>query len=125
MGLFQRLFRGRSAENDVAWQTPIVQEIALAMLRQIPDDWDSAVLVLEVNERGLGGGLTHSAITPQQAQDFALPGSAFVTPNAEVLAATRKLELGWVERKGTFLRAIISAVRDESGWGIQSDYEHE
>jgi len=126
VGFLQNLFGRRKNVVDAQWQTPIVQEICVAMIRQIPEQWDSAVLVLEPTEKGLGSGLSHSAITPQSAsKDFTVQGGEFVTPNMEVMAATRKLELGWLERKSTFKRAIISATREGEDWTIKSDYEHE
>ncbi len=125
MSLFRRLLRGRKQQDDAQWQTPNVQEICIAMIRLIPDTWDSAALVLEVPEKGMGTGLSHSPITPQPLKDFAVRGPDFVMPDNEVFAATRKLELGWMERKGTFKRAIITARKDEEGWQIQSEYEHE
>lgn len=124
IGLLQRIFGRREAVKDEQWQVPIVQEICIAMIRQIPEHWNSAVLVLEPTEKGIGTGLSHSAVTPQASKDFALRDGEFVTPDMAVMAATRQLELGWVERKGTFKRAIISAIRDGEDWDIKSEYEH-
>ena len=125
MGFLQKLFGKREVPVDNQWQTPIVQEICIAMIHQIPEEWDNAILILEPTEKGIGTGLKHSAITPQGGKGFALTNGAFVTPDMEVMAATRKLELGFVERKGTFKRAIISAIRDGEDWDIKSEYEHE
>lgn len=94
------------------------------MIHQIPETWASVALVLEPTEKGIGTGLSHSAITPSVSEDFALRNGKFVTPNMEVLAATRQLELGFVERKGTFKKAIISATRDGEDWEVKSEYEH-
>lgn len=124
MGFFQRLFGQRRAPESPEWQTPIVQEICVAMLRQIPEDWESAYLVLEVTEKGIGSGLTHSAVMRKLSKDFALKDGDFVMPDMTVMAATRKLELGWVERKCTFKKAIISAVLTGDDWEIRSEYEH-
>lgn len=126
MSILGRFFgKGKSKQVDDQWQVPIVQEICIAMIRQIPAEWDSAYLVLEPTEKGLGTGMTHSAITRNLSTDFSLRDGGFVTPGMEVMAATRRLELGWVERKGTFKRAIISAQRDGEDWDIKSDYEHD
>ena len=124
MGFLQKIFGRREAVRDDQWQIPIVQEICAAMIHQIPQHWDSAVLVLAPTEKGIGTGLSHSAITPQASKNFALRDGEFVTPDMEVMAATRQLELGWVERKSTFKRAIISAIRDGEDWDIKSEYEH-
>jgi hypothetical protein len=125
MGFLQNLFGRRRDKLTAQWQTAAIQEICIEMIRQIPGDWESATLVLEVTERGLGGGLAHSAITQKRGDDFKLQDTEFVTPNAEVMAATRKFELGWVEQKGTFKKAIITAQRDGENWEIRSDYEHD
>ena len=125
MSFLQGLFGKRKPARDGQWQVPIVQEICIAMIHQIPEDWDGAYLVLEPTERGIGSGLSHSAITPKPAKDFTLRDGQFVTPDMAVMAATRKLELGWVERKGTFKRAIISATRNGEDWDIRSDYEYD
>jgi hypothetical protein len=125
MGLLERIFGRRKDGADEQWQVPIVQEICVAMLRLVPQDWKSAYLVLEVTDSGLGSGLSHSAITRQRSADGMLRSGEFVTPDMEVMAATRKLELGWLERKKTFKRAIISATDNGDGWEIRSDYEHE
>lgn len=124
-GILQQLF-GRKQGHDTQWQVPLVQEICVAMIRLVPQDWNSVALVLEVTERGLGSGLSHSAITPTPVADFHLQDPHFVTPDAQVIAATRQLELAWVEHRGTFKRAIIMATRDaQGGWDIRSEYEHE
>lgn len=127
MSIFQR-FLGKRPEKEItddSWQTPMVQDICMAMLRLIPDDWNSVALVLDVTDKGIGSGLAHSAITPQPVSDAALRDDKFVMPDVAVMVATRKLELGWVERKKTFKRAIISARRDGEDWEIRSEYEHE
>lgn len=126
MGFFQRLFgRRRSTPPDPQWQVPVVNEIIVAMIRLVPEEWESVYLVLEVTDKGIGSGLAHSAITRKLSKDSALRDGDFVMPDMDVMAATRKLELGWVERQSSFKRAIISAVRDEAGWAIRSEYEHE
>lgn len=126
MSILGRFFgKEKLRQVDEEWQVPIVQEICIAMIHQIPEDWDSAYLVLKPTEKGLGTGMTHSAITRALSTDFALRDGDFVTPDMAVMAATRKLEMGWVERKGTFRRAILSAKRDGEDWEIKSDYEHE
>ena len=125
MGLLDRLFGRRKDEAGDQWQVEAVQEICIAMIRQIPEDWKSAYLTLEVTERGLGSGLSHSAITRRLRRDGLLRDAEFVTPDGAVMAATRKLELGWVERGKTFRRVIISATDDGDGWQIRSDYEHD
>jgi len=127
VSLLQRIFgKQKQSAVDKQWEVSTVQEIGIAMIRQMPEHWDSAVLVLEPTEKGLGTGLSHSAITPQRAgKDFTLQNGAFITPGMEVMAATRKLELGWLERKGTFKRAIISAARDGEDWIVKSEYEYD
>jgi hypothetical protein len=122
MGLWTKLLGRRNATSD-QWQTPIVQEICIAMLRLVPKDWKSAYLVLTVPDEGLGRGLSHSAITRQLSEDGALRDAEFVTADMEVFAATRKLELGWMGRRKTFERAIISAIDDGNGWQIRSEYD--
>ncbi len=124
MSLVQKIFGKRKDVQDERWQVAIVQQICIAMIHQIPENWDKAVLVLEPTEKGVGAGLSHSAITPRAVEDFALGDGEFVTPNMEVMAATRQLELGFVERKGTFKKAIISAIRDGEDWDVKSEYEH-
>ncbi len=94
------------------------------MIHQIPESWDSAVLVLAPTEEGIGTGFSHSAIAPRAAEDFALRDGEFVTPDMEVMAATRQLELSFVEHKGIFKKAIISAIRDGEDWEVKSEYEH-
>jgi hypothetical protein len=126
MGFFDKILGKRKDVVDEQWELPIVQEICIAMIHQIPEHWDKASIVLEVPEHGLGRGLAHSAITPEPSTDMALRSGDFVTPDTAVMAATRKLELGWVERKGTFKRAIITAAKDaEGGWDIRSAYEYD
>lgn len=111
--------------QDEAWQIALAQEISIAMLRQIPEDWTSAQLVLEPTENGLGTGMRHSAITPQGADGFRLKDAQFATPNMEVMAATRKLELAWVKRGSTFKRVTITAVSDGDDWQIKSECEYD
>lgn len=117
MGFFNKLFGKRQNNANGQWQTPVVQEICIALIHIIPATWNSVVLTLEVPEHGLGKGLAHSISSPEGHKDV-------VTPTMEVFAATRKLELGWVERKSTFKKAIISAQRTGEDWSIKSDYEH-
>ena len=125
MGLLGRILGRRRDAADNAWQAPIVQEICMEMIRLAPNEWTSAYLILEVTDRGFGSGLSHSAITPELSEDGAIHAPNFVLPDMAVMAATRKLELGWLERNKTFKRAIISAVEDADGWQVQSDYQHE
>src|SRR5262249_27250064 len=115
MGLFDVLFGKKNA--DTAWQTPLVAEICILLVRSIPPHWNRVALILEAPEQGIGNGLSHSISSPEGHKDI-------VMPSMEVLAATRKLELGWVERKSTFKRAIISAQRVGENWSIKSEYEH-
>lgn len=124
MTFLKRLF-ARCGSGDDQWQISIIQEVCLAMIRQVPDDWTSVSIVLEVAENGLGAGLLHSAITPEPVKNGMLGDTRFVTPEMDVFNATRKLEMGWLERKKTFKRAIITARKDEGGgWDIRSEYEH-
>jgi hypothetical protein len=117
MGLLDKLF-GKTKQNSHAeWQVPIVQEICITLIRIIPPHWNSVALVLDVPEHGLGKGLSHSIKSPEGHNDV-------VMPTMEVFAAARKFELGWVERRSTFKRAIISAQRNGEDWSINSDYEH-
>ena len=125
MRFLKKLFGKRETALDDQWQFPVVQEICIAMIHQIPEDWNSAFLVLEPTENGIGTGLRHSAITAEAGPDFKLRDGNFVTPDMEVMAATRKFELGWVERKTTFKRAIISAIRDGEDWEIKSGFEYD
>lgn len=131
MGLFGRLFGKRNNIAGEQWQLPFVQEICIAIIQQIPEDWNSAFLVLEVPEHGLGRGLAHSAIMETRAADFALTDGEFVTPDMAVMTATRQFELAWVERLKTFKqavvfrRAILSATRDGEDWVVKSDYEYD
>lgn len=115
----------KQSTDDDTWQTLAVKEICISMIRQIPQEWDSAFLLLEPTEKSIGSGLTHSAITRLRPADFAIPSTDFVMPDADVFAATRVLELGWKARHSTFQRAIIMATRDGESWNIQSEYEHE
>lgn len=123
MGFFQQLLGAFSGQNDGQWQLPLVQEICLAMIRLAPPDWPSVYLVLEVTDDGLGSGLAHSAITLERPEGMTVRDSNFVTPDATVMMATRKLELALLERKKTFRRIIISAVQDPNGWDIRSEFE--
>ena len=117
MGFFDKLFSKRQGDADAQWQTPVVQEICITLIGTIPPHWNSVALTLGVPEHGLGQGLSHSISSPEGHKDM-------VMPTAEVLAATRKLELGWLERKSTFKKAIISAQRAGEDWSIKSEYEH-
>jgi hypothetical protein len=117
MGLFDKLFGKPKQNTHAEWQVPIIQEICITLIRIIPPQWNSVTLILDVPEHGIGKGLTHSIKSPEGHTDV-------VMPNMEVFAATRKLELGWLERKSTFKRAIISAQRNGEDWNIKSDYEH-
>lgn len=117
MGLLDKLFRKPKQVRDAQWQVPAVQEICITLIRIIPRHWNAVALILDVPEYGMGKGLTHSIKSPEGHKDV-------VTPTMEVFAATRKFELGWIERKSTFKRAIISAQRDGEDWSIKSDYEH-
>jgi hypothetical protein len=122
MGFWDSLWARRRESGD-QWQTPIVQEICIAMLQLVPKEWKSAYLVLDVSDDGLGNGLVHSAITPQLSEDGAVHDAAFVLPDMAVMAATRNLELGLMERRKTFKRVIISAVADGEDWQVRSDYD--
>ena len=117
MGLFDKLFGKRQDNADAAWQTPVVQEICITLIRIIPPHWNSVALTLGVPEHGLGKGLSHSISSPEGHKDV-------VMPTMEVFAATRKLELGWLDRNSTFKKAIISAQRAGEDWSIKSEYEH-
>ena len=126
MSLLKRLFGNRESPSDAQWQVPIIQEICAAMIRQAPQEWKRVSIVLERTEHGSGQGMHHSAITPEPALDMSLSTDHFLTPNAEVMAATRELELAWVERRYTFKKAIITAVEDADGnWSVRSDYEND
>ncbi len=125
MRLLGKIFGRRPQGTEIEWQTPIVQEICLAMIRQIPDDWNNAALVLRPTEHGLGSGLFHSAISRQHPDhDFTLQDEHFVTPNLEVMAGTRKLELAWLQRKVTFRKAILRVFREGEKWIVESEYEY-
>lgn len=116
MGLFDKLFGRQRQVTDAQRQVPVIQEVCVTLIRLLPPHWNAVALSLDVPDHGLGKGLTHSIKSPEGHRDV-------VMPTMEVFAATRKLELGWVERKGTFKRAIISAQRDGEDWKIKSDYE--
>ncbi len=117
MGFFSKLFGVRRSDDDNRWQTPIVQEICANLIRIMPPHWNSVVLTLEVPEHGPGSGLTHVISSPEGHGEV-------VMPTMDVFAATRKLELGWVERRGSYKKAIISAERDGLDWIVKSEYEH-
>jgi len=117
MGFFDKLFGKRPDEADAEWQTPVVQEICITLIHLIPPHWNSVALTLGVPEHGLGNGLSHAISSPEGHKDV-------VMPTMEVFAATRKLELGWAERKSTLKKAIISAQRNGEDWAIKSEYEH-
>jgi hypothetical protein len=117
MGFFDKLFGTRQDDADAQWQTPVVQEICISLIRLIPPHWNSVLLTLGVPEQGLGQGLSHTISSPEGHKDV-------VMPTMEVFAVTRKLELGWVERKSTFKKALISAQRNGEDWAIKSEYEH-
>jgi hypothetical protein len=117
MGFLDKLLGKRQNNSQPEWQAPVVQEICIMLIRIIPPHWTAVVLALDVPEHGIGKGLTHSIRSPEGHKDV-------VMPTMEVFAATRKLELGWVERKSTFKRAIITAERNGEDWNIKSDYEH-
>jgi len=118
MGFFDKLFGKLEENSDAQWQTPVVQEICITLIRTIPPHWNSVALTLDAPEHSLGKGLSHSISSPEGHKDV-------VMPTMEVLAATRKLELGWVERKSKFRKAIISAQRVGEDWTIKSEYEDE
>jgi hypothetical protein len=131
LGIFDR-FLGKVRQKqagppvvDDQWHQPIGQEIAVAVLRQIPDDWDSAHLVLEPTEKGFGPGLAHSAITRTYSPDQSLPDSDFVMPGMELMAATRKLELGAIEQHAEFKRFLLAARFDGKQWGVRTDFEYD
>ena len=46
-------------------------------------------------------------------------------PDKDVFAATRTLELEWLERKKAFKHAITTARRETEGWEMRSEYEQE
>jgi hypothetical protein len=117
MGFFDKLLRKRPDDADAQWQTQVVQEICITLIRLIPPRWNSVLLTLGVPEHGLGKGLSHAISSPEGHKDV-------VMPTMELFASTRKLELGWVERKSTFKKAIISAQRAGEDWSIKSEYEH-
>lgn len=117
MGLFDKFFGRQNQNANAEWQVPVVQEICITLVRIIPPHWNAVALYLEVPEHGIGKGLAHTIKSPEGHKDV-------VTPGMEVFSATRKLELGWVERKKTFKRAIISAQRSGEDWSIKSEYEH-
>ena len=117
MGLLDKLFGKPKKVTDAQWQVPAVQEICVTLVRIIPPHWNAVALTLDVPDHGIGKGLSHSIKSPEGHKDV-------VMPTMEVFEATRKFELGWIERKGTFKRAIISAQRDGEDWSLKSDYEH-
>ena len=129
MGIVSRILGGRRNVKAETWQRQAIQKIAAEMVRQIPPDWDRAALVLEPTGKGFGQGMHHSPITPDPApstdKGFMLKDTQVVLPDSELMAAAREFELGWVERKATFKRAIITVKQDADGWEIKSDYEHE
>jgi hypothetical protein len=115
MGLLDRLFGKQQV--DTQWQAPVLQEICITLIHLIPEHWNSVVLTLGVPEHGLGKGLSHTISSPEGHKDV-------VMPSMEVFAATRKLEMGWIERQSTFKKAIISAQRNGEDWALKSEYEH-
>jgi hypothetical protein len=131
LGIFDRFFgksKQKQAEQYVyedSWHPFFTQEIAIAMLRQIPEGWDSAYLVLEPTDKGFGTGLSHSAIMRKFSPDLALRDGDFVTPGMELMATTRKFELGAIERHAEFKRFILSAQYDGKQWGINTEFEYD
>src|SRR5947199_6075370 len=116
MGLFDKFFGKRHDNADAAWQTPVVQEICITLVRIIPPHWNSVALTLDVPDHGLGSGLSHSISSPEGHKEV-------VMPTMEVFAATRKLEHGWAERKSTYKKADTSAQRAGEVWCIKTDNE--
>jgi hypothetical protein len=131
LGIFDRFFgksKQKQAEQYVyedSWHPFFTQEIAIAMLRQIPEGWDSAYLVLEPTDKGFGTGLSHSAIMRKLSPDLALRDGDFVTPGMELMAATRKFELGR-DRASCGVQTVhpFCPIRREAV-GINTEFEYD
>jgi hypothetical protein len=105
-------------EEPQDWQAPILTSLWEALIRVLPDGWDSAVLVLETTAGGFGTGLSHSILN-----EDGQPGLAF--PNEDLFLATRRLELGFHQQGLPWRRAIARVWFDGENWRGTINYEYE
>ena len=86
-------------------------------IRNVPPSWAAATLTLEAPEDGLGQGVTHSITSPAGLRDV-------VFPSDELMLATRKLELGSIENKLDWRKAVVGIEKDGEVWKTNVDFDY-
>lgn len=105
------------ADEPQDWQAPILTSLWGSLIGVLPEGWGSAVLELDVTDRGFGMGLSHR-ITNEDGG----PGLAF--PDDALFLATRHLELGFHERRWRWRRAVVRVAFDGENWRGTIAYEY-
>ena len=113
MGFFGRLFGRR----DANWHEPLLKDVLVTFIRNVPPTWTAAVLTLKAPEHGLGTGVSHSITSPEGRRDVAFPSD-------ELMLATRKFELGSVEHKLDWKKVVVTVEKDGENWKSNIDFDY-
>ena len=105
------------AAGSPEWQGPILTNLWGAVIGVLPAHWEAAELELAATDRGFGAGLSHSISGPPGSRGLAVPDDA-------VFEASRRLELGFVERGLAFRRAVARVAHNGEAWDCNVQYEY-
>jgi hypothetical protein len=113
LGFFGRLFGRR----DANWHEPLLKDVLVKFIRNVPPTWNAAVLTLKAPAHGLGTGVSHSIISPEGRRDVA-------SPSGELMLATREFELGSVEHKLDWKKVVVTVERAGESWKSNIDFDY-
>lgn len=113
MGFFGRLF----GKRDPDWHEPLLREVLVSFIRNVPPSWKAARLTLKAPEHGLGTGVSHSIVSPERHRDV-------VSPSDDLMHATRTFELGSVKHKLQWKKVVVDVEKDGENWKSKIDFDY-
>lgn len=104
-------------------QTEIYTDLASAVIDSIPDDWDTAMLILgaPTMEQGIES-MSHELANPKLTE-----GLVTVMPNDSVYFHTRRLEMLFREFGAEWKKAMFQVAWDDADeqWRMVMEYEYD
>ena len=113
MGFLSRLF-GRRDHN---WHEPLLRDVLVTFIRNVPPAWNAATLTLAAPEDGLGSGVSHTIVSPEGRRDVVLPSD-------ELMLATRKFELASVEHQMLWKKVVVGVEKEGEDWKSKIDFDY-
>jgi hypothetical protein len=98
--------------------TPLLERVAAALISATPDEWSSAELRVEVEQKP--GEITSMSHTVRSSE---YPRSV-CAPTEDLMLATRQLQLLCTERDKPWIRMVMKVNLVQENWTFSSDFEY-